>query len=158
VFSPGAPAAGDVLTLDVLTLVVTIDISRYAPALFLKMTIGLIVAVTLAMLSCFMPTHHGEIFSGRMVIVSTSLFAIVLNQQFVDEKIGSHNGMTLIDKLHTLGMAAVLLYLIVTTVSRHLHEDIKRAQLVRRVDRYAFVSGFAAFWGTFCFLIASATP
>jgi len=137
-------------------LIMTIDISRDAALLFVKMTIGLVVAVMLAMFSCFMPTHHGEIFSGRMVIVSTSLFAIVLNQQFVDEKIGARNGITLIDKLHILGMVAVLVYLILTTISRRIHEDLRDERVIKRIDRYSFIGGFLAFWAAFLYFLSGA--
>ena len=131
---------------------ITVDASRNTPLILVKMTLGLIIAVMLAIFSCFMPTTHAEIFSGRMLLVGSSLFAIVLNQQFVDDRIGEHTGLTLIDRLHMLGMVTVLAYMILAIASRLFHENKTNINL-KRLDQSAFCCGLVLFFGFFTLLI-----
>ena len=127
----------------------SIDLSRYAYLIFIKMTLGLVAAVMLASFSCHMPTFEAEIFSGRMVIISTALLATVLNQQFADDRIGEHIDLTLIDKLHILGIVIIFLYMVYSVFNRYLYDKKFNQDLLVKYDKIAFYSGILVFFISF---------
>jgi hypothetical protein len=127
----------------------SIDLSRYAYLIFIKMTLGLVAAVLLAIFSCHMPTYEAEIFSGRMVIISTALLATVLNQQFADDRIGEHLDLTLIDKLHILGIVIIFLYIVYSVFNRYLYSKNFNQKLLINLDKIAFYLGLVVFFVCF---------
>ena len=119
-------------------IVFNILIERDAPFIFFKLTMGLFLAVFVALCSCFMPTHSEDIFSGRMGLLGGTLLAVVVNQQFVDAKQGETTAVTLIDSLHMLGMFTIMIFLILTSVSRFISQREISTISAQKVDLISF--------------------
>ena len=119
-------------------VVLNIDLERDAPMIFFKVTIGLFIAVFVAIGSCFMRTHSEDIFSGRMALLGGSLLAAVVNHQFADSKQGDTTTVTLIDSLHMTGMIIVMSLFVLTAISRALTEKYPDRRNSHRLDNIGF--------------------
>lgn len=128
-------------------LVLDIIIERDAPFIFFKLTMGLFLAVFVALCSCFMPTISEDIFSGRMGLLGGTLLAVVVNQQFVDAKQGDTTAVTLIDMLHMLGMLTIMILLILTSISRFLSQKESISFSSVKLDRASFIAMTSFFIG-----------
>jgi hypothetical protein len=120
-------------------IILNILIERDAPFVFFKLTMGLFLAVFVALCSCFMPTHSEDIFSGRMGLLGGTLLAVVVNQQFVDAKQGETTAVTLIDSLHMLGMFTIMILLVLTTASRFISQKDASIVSAHKVDVISFI-------------------
>ncbi len=108
-------------------------------ATFAKATFPLYIAAFLATASLLFD------FGGRMGVLGTSLFAVVLNYLSIDNVVGPHDGLVLLDQLHVLGLAlivAVTLWTVMTQRRAHKGEDLHA--LRRKDERFALfaVGGF----------------
>jgi hypothetical protein len=137
-------------------LVLDILIERDAPFIFFKLTMGLFLAVFVALCSCFMPTFSEDIFSGRMGLLGGTLLAVVVNQQFVDAKQGDTTAVTLIDMLHMLGMLTIMILLILTSISRFLSQKASISFSSVKLDRVTFVAMTSFFIGFSLFIVLGA--
>jgi hypothetical protein len=88
-------------------LIAEIELVRDSPYLFLKLSIGLFIAVLIAALSSAMPVRSDDLFGSRVTFLGGALLAAVLNQQFVDSKAGAINSITLIDVIHLVGILII---------------------------------------------------
>jgi hypothetical protein len=84
-----------------------IELVRDSPYLFLKLSIGLCIAVLIAALSSAMPVRSDDLFGSRITFLGGALLAAVLNQQFADAKAGAINSITLIDIIHLVGISII---------------------------------------------------
>ena len=66
----------------------TIDVQRNSPTLFLKIMLGVYIAVAISMLALLMKSSSGDIYSGRMSVLVAMLFAAILNQQICNSVLG----------------------------------------------------------------------
>ena len=137
-------------------IMLLVDISRDSPLLFIKETLPLYIAVILALCACFMPISNAEIFSGRMLMIGTAIFVAVLNQQSVGDKLGHFNVITLIDKIHIIGLVCILILLAQAIITRYLHEKEYKHTLLHKIDMYTFVIGLLSFLSSTSYLIYSA--
>lgn len=135
---------------------VTTELVRDSAAIFFKLTIGLLIAVLVALTSCLMPTHSGDIFSGRMGLLGGALIAAVVNQQFADSSQGNTTTVTLIDKLHMLGMFMMIVLLAVTARSRMLFEIYKNEEKSSKLDYTALAVCTILFFGSTLYFVLSA--
>ena len=97
-----------------------IELERDDKFIFFKITLGLFAAVLVALFSNFMSSANADIYSNRVGLVGASLLAVVVNQQFADQKIGQSTTVTLVDMLHMLGFCTVFIIFIGSLISRKL--------------------------------------
>ncbi len=118
---------------------VEIDMKREAVLTFFKLTLGLVVAVVIAMLASLLPPDNDDLFSSRVGLLGATLLAVVVSQQFADTKAGDTTAVTLIDSLHMLGSLAILALFVSTLVSRFacLNENYSRYSSI--FDRSALI-------------------
>jgi hypothetical protein len=116
---------------------VEIDMKREALLTFFKLTMGLVVAVVIALLASLLPPDNDDLFSSRVGLLGATLLAVVVNQQFADAKAGDTSSVTLIDSLHMLGSLAILTLFLCTLVSRFAHLNDNYRRYSRAFDRSA---------------------
>jgi hypothetical protein len=101
-------------------VIVDIELERDDKFIFFKITLGLFAAVFVALFSNFMSSANADIYSNRVGLVGASLLAVVVNQQFADQKIGQSTTVTLVDMLHMVGFCTVFIIFIGSLISRKL--------------------------------------
>ena len=101
-------------------VVMEIELERDDKFIFFKITLGLFAAVFVALFSNFMSSANADIYSNRVGLVGASLLAVVVNQQFADQKIGQSTTVTLVDMLHMIGFCTVFIIFIGSLISRKL--------------------------------------
>jgi hypothetical protein len=101
-------------------IVMDIELERDDKFIFFKITLGLFAAVFVALFSNFMSSANADIYSNRVGLVGASLLAVVVNQQFADQKIGQSTTVTLVDMLHMIGFCTVFIIFIGSLISRKL--------------------------------------
>ena len=97
-----------------------IELERDDKFVFFKITLGLFAAVFVALFSNFMSSANADIYSNRVGLVGASLLAVVVNQQFADQKIGQSTTVTLVDMLHMIGFCTVFIIFMGSLISRKL--------------------------------------
>jgi len=101
-------------------VVMDIELERDDKFVFFKITLGLFAAVFVALFSNFMSSANADIYSNRVGLVGASLLAVVVNQQFADQKIGQSTTVTLVDMLHMIGFCTVFIIFMGSLISRKL--------------------------------------
>ena len=101
-------------------VIMDIELERDDKFIFFKITLGLFAAVFVALFSNFMSSANADIYSNRVGLVGASLLAVVVNQQFADQKIGQSTTVTLVDMLHMVGFCTVFIIFIGSLISRKL--------------------------------------
>lgn len=101
------------------SVMVEIEISRNSPLLFWKITIGLFVAVVIALLSSSLSLTRDELFGARLALLGGALLAAVLNQQFADSKAGETTVVTVIDSIHFFGIVVIGVIFVSTVLLRY---------------------------------------
>ena len=101
-------------------IIAEIELVRNSPYLFLKLSIGLFIAVLIAALSSAMSVKSDDLFGSRITFLGGALLAAVLNQQFVDSKAGAINSITLIDVIHLVGISLIGCLFIAAILFRYL--------------------------------------
>ena len=101
-------------------VVMDIELERDDKFVFFKITLGLFAAVLVALFSNFMSSANADIYSNRVGLVGASLLAVVVNQQFADQKIGQSTTVTLVDMLHMVGFCTVFIIFLGSLISRKL--------------------------------------
>ena len=114
---------------------VEINMKREALLTFFKLTLGLVVAVVIAVLASLLPPNNDDLFSSRVGLLGATLLAVVVSQQFADAKAGDTSSVTLVDSLHMLGSLAILALFICTLVSRFAYLSDKYRDYSRTFDR-----------------------
>jgi hypothetical protein len=101
-------------------IVAEIELVRDSPYLFLKLSIGLFIAVLIAALSSAMNVRNNDLYGSRVALLGGALLAAVLNQQFADSKAGGITSITLIDLIHLVGISMIGCLFIATILFRYL--------------------------------------
>ncbi|CAM5357485.1 hypothetical protein [Streptomyces abikoensis] len=104
---------------------IRIDLERDDPTAFLKLTGPLYLMVLIATATFLLPSHSDELAMGerldslqsRLGLLGGGLFVVMLNMQQVSAVVTSSVGLTLLDWLHLLTLAYVLLAVMATVVS-----------------------------------------
>ena len=102
------------------SIVVEIELVRNSPYIFLKLSLGLFVAVLIAALSSALPVINDDLYGSRVTFLGGTLLASVLNQQFADSKAGALTSITLLDVIHLVGIAMIGCLFIATVTFRYL--------------------------------------
>ncbi len=113
-----------------------IGLSRVGWGYFFKMFQALYVALMIAMLAMFIkPTN----VDPRFGLGIGGLFAAVANSYATSSLTPDTGIMTLADMVNGVGVWMILLTVIQSTVSLHIHERLGAEELSRRFDRISFV-------------------
>ena len=115
-------------------IIAEIELVRNSPYLFLKLSIGLFIAILIAALSCAMPVKSDDLFGSRITFLGGALLAAVLNQQFVDSKAGAINSITLIDIIHLVGISMIGCLFIATIFLRYLCIKTNWENKIQKID------------------------
>jgi len=119
-------------------VVLEFAVERNAIGLFFKLHSGAYVAFLITILAYFMKPGADDIFSGRMSIIVSMLFATLVNLQIVESTIGKTNELSLSDKIHMSTMASIFISICVCLISRRLY-DRGFSQWAVKMDAYAGV-------------------
>jgi hypothetical protein len=117
-------------------LLLTIKLRRAAWSLFLKIFIGMYVAVAIAMVSFFL---HPRLVEPRFALPVGALFATVGNKYVIDSLLPETTEFTLVDMLHTASFVFIFGVLAVSAWSlyRYGHAATADRHRLRRQDFYA---------------------
>lgn len=116
------------------SVLVEIELSRNSPLLFWKITIGLFVAVVIALLSWSLSLTRDELFGARLALLGGSLLAAVLNQQFADSKAGETTVVTVIDSIHFFGIVVIGAVFVSTVVLRFNYRRLGKLVETEKYD------------------------
>ena len=130
-----------------------IELERDDKFIFFKITLGLFAAVLVALFSNFMSSANADIYSNRVGLVGASLLAVVVNQQFADQKIGQSTTVTLVDMLHMLGFCTVFIIFIGSLISRKLSLSKNMKFSPKEFDLITFVVMTAIYLSANIFII-----
>lgn len=112
------------------TYKVLINIDRDAIGLFWKMFLGMYIAFLIAYMCFYI---HADSFDSRFGLSVGALFAVVGNKYIVDASLPESNTFTLVDMLHGITLAFVLLIIMCNAYSLLLVKREKEQQ-ARRFD------------------------
>ncbi len=87
---------------------VEVDLVRSGWLSFLKLTVGLYIAVAVAMVTFWLRSGSGEVAGERIGLLVGALFAAFVNLSAAEAVVGRTEQLTLIDLLHFSGMAFIL--------------------------------------------------
>lgn len=90
---------------------------------FAKVTLPIYIVAILVLVSLLFDVAENDMFLGRMGVLGTAMFAIVLSFLSVDTIVGQHEGMFLLDQLH---MVALFLIVAATGWGVFAHVAIRR--------------------------------
>ncbi|MGK5544420.1 hypothetical protein ACSNOH_06790 [Streptomyces sp. URMC 127] len=146
---------------------IRIDLERDDPTAFLKLTGPLYLMVLIATATFLLPSHSDELAMGerldslqsRLGLLGGGLFVVMLNMQQVSAVVTSSVGLTLLDWLHLLTLAYVLLAVMATVVSWRWtvqgHDPVRVAKYHHRGAVYGLLGySLAATAAVGCFAAA----
>lgn len=111
---------------------------------FFSMIIPVFAAFVIALLTFFLNMDTPPAMAGRLGMLGTGLFAVVLNLRAVSDVLGNVDGITLLDKIHIACIVFIVAALLVTVRSWHLHHVKAEARVVRRLNYWSAATlGFA---------------
>jgi hypothetical protein len=84
---------------------------------FVKLVAGVYAAIAIALLSFLMAPHQAPVFSGRMTVLVGALFATVVNMQVGNSVLGSPEAVSVVDEIHIVALAYVLVAAIMAVIS-----------------------------------------
>jgi hypothetical protein len=117
-----------------------IELVRDSPYLFLKLSIGLFIAVLIAALSSAMPVKSDDLFGSRVTFLGGALLAAVINQQFADSKASAINSVTLLDVIHLVGISIIGCLFIAAIFLRYFCSN---AHFKNRIEKIDAIFGFS---------------
>jgi hypothetical protein len=104
---------------------------------FFNMIIPIFAAFAIAFLTFFLNMDTPPAMAGRLGMLGTSLFAVVLNLRAVSDVLGNVDGITLVDKMHIACLLFIVIALLVTVRSWQLHHVKAEARVVRRLNYWS---------------------
>ncbi|HTL81530.1 MAG TPA: hypothetical protein VL651_07490 [Bacteroidia bacterium] len=110
-------------------LSISTRIERVSKNIFLKLFLGLYVAFLIALSVFFL---DGNEIGARTSLAVGALFASVGNKYIVDSSLPDHSSFTIVDKLHDVTFALILLSIVFSIVSnaiRKKDENNRRSQI-----------------------------
>lgn len=124
---------------------ITIDAERVHWETFLRVTFRLYIVALLVFAALMFDIVATDMFLGRMGVLGSTLFAVVVSFSSSEQLLGQHQGMYLLDLLH---LVVLLLILLATAWAITAHRQFAAgcdADVMRRRDRrvsVGLVSGF----------------
>ena len=149
------------LTFSQITLL--IEIERKSPFLFIKLVLGLLIAVFIAFLSLVLTVNNDDLFTARLSLIVVALLAAVFNQQYVSSIIGETTDITIVDSVHLLGILLIGIVFLHSIILRifSVHSNfpsirLKRYGILDNIDIGASICLFLIFIGVTTILILQA--
>ena len=146
------------LSFSQITLI--IEIERKSPFLFIKLVLGLLIAVLIAFLSLLLTVNNDELFTARLSLIVVALLAAVFNQQYVSSIIGETTDITVVDSVHLLGILQIGIVFLHTIILRIFSVNsnfarirIERQDILDNIDIGICISLFFIFIGITSILI-----
>ncbi|MFD0633754.1 hypothetical protein ACFQ9X_21500 [Catenulispora yoronensis] len=97
-------------------------------------------AFLIAFVTFFLIMDTAAAMSGRLGILGTAMFAVIINMGAASNTLGSVDGVTLLDKLHLACLAYILSALMVTVRTWHIqHAEVGPAALVAFNRRWVLI-------------------
>jgi hypothetical protein len=130
-----------------------IVINRAGWGLFFKMFQALFVAVSVALLACFIkPTH----VDPRFGLGVGALFAAVANSYLAGTYVPDTSDFSLADVVNLIGIGTILASLTQSTISLWVFESLGNPSLSRRLDRVSFWTILGLFVAGMAIILAGA--
>jgi len=107
---------------------VEVDLVRSGWLSFLKLTVGLYIAVGVALVTFWLRGSDGGAAGARMSLLVGALFAAFVNLTGATNVVGRTEQLTLIDLLHFSGMAVILAAVVLATLDASLAPETARAR------------------------------
>ncbi len=125
-------------------------IERESKNIFLKLFLGLYVAFLIALSVFFL---DGAEIGARTSLAVGALFASVGNKYIVDSSLPDHSSFTIVDKIHDITFALILLSIVFSIISNGIvrRGDLKKA---KRYDYMFFVSLLISYCVAHYFIIS----
>ena len=130
-----------------------IIINRAGWGLFFKMFQALFVAVSVALLACFIKPIHVD---PRFGLGVGALFAAVANSYLAGSYVPDTSEFSLADVVNLLGIGTIRLTLTQSTISLWVYESLGNRPLSRRLDRVSFWTILSGFVGSMALILAGA--
>ncbi|WP_414167593.1 hypothetical protein ACMATS_09065 [Streptoverticillium reticulum] len=134
-------------------VVIEADLVRQDPTVFWKLTGPLYLTLLLVTATFLLPAHHRELgvaerldsLQSRLALLGGGLFVVMLNMQQAGTVVTSTRGLTLVDWLHLLTLAYVLLAVLATVLCWRWTVDGDDPAKVERLNRRAAVLGLVGY-------------
>ncbi len=110
---------------------ILIHIKRNSWGLFLKVFLGLYIALLIASLVFVVPASD---LNSKFGLAIGGLFAAVGNKYIVDSSLPESNAFTLSDQIHALTFSFILLYILLSAVTHSIQSKGKE-ELANKLDR-----------------------
>ena len=108
-------------------VLVTVELQRESVVGFVKLVAGVYAAIAIALLSFLMAPQH-----GRMTVLVGALFATVINLQVGNSVLGSPEAVSLVDEIHIVALAYVLIAAVMGVISWRDYESGRESRARRR--------------------------
>ncbi|MFM2358307.1 MAG: hypothetical protein RLY16_300 [Bacteroidota bacterium] len=131
---------------------VKIVIKRDAMGIFWKMFLGMYISALIAYLCFYI---HADSVDSRFGLTVGALFAVIGNKYIIDSSLPETSSFTLVDTLHGLTLAFILLVIACTTMALQIMKN-KSVEKANKFDRWAGQILLALYIGLNCFFIAQA--
>ena len=112
-------------------VLVTVELQRESVVGFIKLVAGVYAAIAIALLTFLMAPDQAPIFVGRMTVLVGALFATVVSMQVGNSLLGTPEVVSLVDKIHIVALAYVLVAAVMAVVSWRDY-DLGRESRARR--------------------------
>ncbi len=119
--------------------IASINIQRDSWLIFIKMSLGVYVAVLIAIISLLMRSKSDDIFSGRVQVLVGTLFAAIINHQIVNSMLGQKANFTLMDSIHIISYVVIFLGILISLVTKRL-SNFNKQHLAIVLDRVFSIS------------------
>lgn len=123
---------------------------------FVKATFVLYIAAVLSLLSLALDVVDSELFLGRLAALGTGIFAVVLSFLSIEQLIGAHEGLFLLDALHVVVLALIMLAMGWSVLAFRLGDGPVDPDRVRTWDGRVSLGIVAAFVAANAILIGMA--
>lgn len=115
-----------------------ITIQRKELTSYFKLTAIAYVSFLLMLISCFIHMDAHDLglaaLNTRVTLLAGALFACVISMRSISSTLGSEDGITLIDKVHTLVLAHILLAAALTVLGRYRLGQGRTGTQIQRQD------------------------
>lgn len=116
-------------------MTIAMTISRTDYSSFVKLTFVVYIAFFMALVSYFLNFESTTLLTARLSVISGALFAVAVNLRTATTTLGSEEGLTMVDMIHVVALAAFLIDAIAALVSQLLVERGRPMREVYRFDR-----------------------
>jgi hypothetical protein len=117
-------------------LTLTDSLARSELTSFVKLTFLVYIAFVISLISYFIPPSDPILFAGRLTITSATLFTVALSLRAASTDLNSADRLTLVDWIHIVALAAILLDAIASLVTWLM---VKHGRSTAEMDRFTYI-------------------